>query len=273
MKQSLRFLKFFSIKHHIIPLILVYSFFYIPVIYIAAVSFNDSPILGVWTHFSWRWYIDLFKNVELINAFLNSLKIAATTATLSVILGLCAAFSNLQGKNRFLSTALYLPLVMPEVVMGLALLLLFITSGTYIGWPAERGFLTVVIGHTTIATIYAYLILAARLRDTDQTLEEAGLDLGAHPIKVFLSITLPLIIPALFSGWMLAFVLSLDDVIFASFLSGPGSTTLPLVIFSSIRLGMSPEMSALSTLLILSISFLAFVMNVCFWRHQGLEKR
>jgi putrescine transport system permease protein len=245
-------------------LILGYAFLYIPLIFLVLYSFNASRFPGLWTHFSLCWYEDLWKNDAILTGFINSLKIAVCSATLSTFLGGCAAIAlNRQGrslKNRHTMTLLLsVPLVMPEIITGLSLLILFLSFEALIGWPSERGFVTVMIGHVTLAIAYVYLIVRARMRDIDPVFEEAALDLGAKPLKVLLLIDLPLISPALVSGWLLAFALSLDDVVLASFLSGPGTTTLPMVIFSSLRLGVSPEIHALSTLIIGIVS-LCFVV-------------
>jgi putrescine transport system permease protein len=235
-------------------LIIGYAFLYLPIIFLVTFSFNESRLPGVWTGFSLHWYSLLFQNEDLIRAVFTSFQIAAMTATLAVTLGTLAAvtmvrFGPFKGRTLF-SGLISAPLVMPEVITGLALLLMFVTFERLIGWPSERGMMTITIAHTTLAMAYVYLVVRSRLMDFDRSLEEAAHDLGARPIAVFFAITLPLIAPALLSGWLLAFALSLDDVVLASFLSGPGATTLPILIFSSVRLGVTPEINALASIII-----------------------
>lgn len=235
-------------------LIFGYGFLYIPILYLVAYSFNDSRIIGVWAGFSTRWYTKLFEDDALIRAVLNSFEIAAIVATLAVALGTMAAiamvrFKRFRGKTLF-SGLVSAPLVMPEVVTGLALLLMFVTLERSIGWPSERGMLTIIIAHITLTMSYVYLVIQARLIDLDKSLEEAAMDLGARPSTVFFKITLPLIFPSLLAGWLLAFALSLDDVVIASFLAGPGATTLPILVFSSVRTGVTPELNALATIIV-----------------------
>jgi putrescine transport system permease protein len=220
-------------------------------------SFNESRLPGVWTGFSTHWYSTLFENENLMGSVFISFQIASLSATLAVIFGTLAAlamvrFGSFKGRTLF-SGLISAPLLMPEVITGLALLLLFVTLERVFGWPAERGMLTITIAHTTLAIAYVYLIVRSRLLDLDRSLEEAAQDLGAKPITVFFSITLPLMTTALLSGWLLAFALSLDDVVLASFLSGPGATTLPILLFSSVRLGITPELNALASLIVLTV--------------------
>lgn len=233
-----------------------YLFLYLPLFLLVGTSFNKSRFPGLWEGFSFRWYHELWNNNELITAFFTSFKIACVSATLALLLGTYAAFAALRYKNKtgrkFLEVLSSFPITMPEVITGLSLLLLFIQLDSWI--PLPRGFLTVVIGHATIGMAYVSFVIKARLVEMDASLEEAALDLGASPRRVFFQITLPLIFPSLISGWLLAFVLSLDDVILAGFLSGPGTTTLPLLIFSSLRLGLAPEITALASLMILGLS-------------------
>lgn len=241
-------------KTSIATLILGYAFLYIPILTVISFSFNESRLVTVWTRFSIKWYRALWENEGLGQAVLASFKIAAMTATMAVILGTLAAvvmvrFSNFRGRT-LLSGLISAPLVMPDVITGLAVLMMFVTFEQLIGWPIYRGIMTVTIAHITLAMAYVYLVIQARLKDFDRSIEEAALDLGARPLKVFLVIVLPLILPSLLSGWLLAFALSLDDVVIASFLSGPGATTLPMLIFSSIRLGVSPEINALASIIV-----------------------
>ncbi|MCX7338675.1 MAG: ABC transporter permease subunit [Alphaproteobacteria bacterium] len=237
-----------------VALIFGYAFLYLPILFLVVFSFNESRLPGVWTGFSLKWFHLLFDNEDLLAAVVTSFQIASMAATGAVVLGTLAAVSMVRfgvfyGRTLF-GGLISAPLVMPEVITGLALLLTFVSLERIIGWPSERGMMTVTIAHTTLAMAYVYLIVHSRLQDFDLSLEEAALDLGAKPVKVFFQITLPIIAPALLSGWLLAFALSLDDVIIASFLSGPGATTLPILIFSSLRLGITPEINALAAIII-----------------------
>ena len=249
-----------------------YAFLYLPILYLVVSSFNQSSVPGVWDGFSMKWYGALLQNDAIMHALLTSLQIAGTSATLAVLLGTMAAISmvrlgSFKGRT-FLSGLLPAPLVMPEVITGLSLLLMFVTFERMIGWPSERGALTVVIAHSTIGIAYVYMIVSSRLRDFDTVLEEAAQDLGATPSVVFFRVTLPLIVPSLLSGWLLSFALSLDDVVIASFLSGPGATTLPIVLFSSLRLGVSPEINALSGIMIGIVSLCVLVSGVIFYKKR-----
>ena len=235
-----------------------YAFLYAPIMTLIAFSFNKSQVITTWTGFSLRWYQELFSNEIMLKAALFSLKIAFMTANCAVIIGTVGAlvivrFKSFPGKE-VLNGLVTAPLVMPEVMSGLALLLLFVVMQQNFGWPQERGIITITLGHITIAVAYVLVIIRARLSDFDHQLEEAALDLGAKPFTIFWKITFPLITPSLVSGWLLAFTLSLDDIVIASFLSGPGSTTLPMVIFSSVRFGLSPQINALATLIIALVS-------------------
>lgn len=250
-------------------LIFGYGFLYIPIIYLMIYSFNDSRIIGVWAGFSTKWYKKLLTDDALIAAVFNSFEIAAIVASVAVALGTMAAiiivrFKRFYGKTLF-SGLISAPLVMPEVITGLSLLLMFVTLERAIGWPSERGMLTIIIAHVTLTMAYVCLIVQARLSDFDKSLEEAAMDLGARPSKVFFKITLPLIAPSLMAGWLLSFALSLDDVVIASFLSGPGATTLPILVFSSVRTGVTPELNALATVIVcivsLGILVAGFVMH------------
>lgn len=246
-------------------LILGYAFLYLPIFFLVLHSFNASRIPGVWSEFSLKWYILLFQNETILSAVGTSFKIAAVAATLSTILGTAAAlamvrFKNFKGRILF-SGLISAPLVMPEVITGLALLLMFVTLERLIGFPSERGFITVTAAHTTLALAYVYLVVRSRLLDFDQSIEEAAADLGARPITVFTTITLPLIFPNLVTGWFLSFALSLDDVVLASFLSGPGATTLPILIFSNVRLGITPEINALASVIIGTTTFIVLTTS------------
>lgn len=234
-----------------------YVFLYAPIMSLIIYSFNESKVVSLWTGFSLKWYKALFANQDILNAAWLSLKIAFMTANLAVIIGTVGAlvivrFKSFKGKS-ILNGLVTAPLVMPDVMTGLALLLMFVVLGQTIGWP-KRGITTITLGHATIAIAYVLVVVRARLAEFDVDLEEAALDLGAKPMTVFFRITLPIIFPSIAAGWLLAFTLSLDDVVLASFLSGPGSTTLPLVVFSSIRKGVSPEINALATIIVLLVT-------------------
>jgi putrescine transport system permease protein len=232
-----------------------YAFLYVPIAILIIYSFNDSRLVTVWSHFSTRWYSELFRNAQIGNALWLSLRVAAASATASVVLGTCAAFAmrkmrSLIARGAF-EALVTTPLILPEVLTGLSLLLLFVFLGETIGWPGQRGAVTITLAHITFGMAYATVVIRARLSQLDPALEEAAADLGATPWRTFRRVTLPLLLPAIFAGWLLAFTLSLDDVVIASFTTGPGATTLPLVIFSSVRLGVSPQINALATLLVL----------------------
>lgn len=235
-----------------------YAFLYIPLISVVVYSFNDSKLATVWGGFSTRWYGELFRNDQVLDAAFLSLRIAATTATFATILGtiaglVLARFGRFKGRMLF-SGMITAPLVMPEVITGLSLLLLFVSLQQLIGWPGQRGFSTITIAHTTFAMAYVAVVVQSRLAAMDESLEEAAMDLGGHPLRVLFDITLPLIAPAMIAGWLLAFTLSLDDLVIASFVSGPGSSTLPMYIFSKVKLGVTPDINALASLIILVVS-------------------
>ncbi len=235
-----------------------YAFLYIPLVSVMVYSFNDSRLATVWGGFSTRWYGELLKNEQVLDAALLSLRIAVCAATLATIFGTMAGmalsrFGRFRGRNLF-SGMVTSPLVMPEVITGLSLLLLFVSLHQLTGWPGQRGFTTITIAHTTFAMAYVTVIIQSRLSGMDQSLEEAAMDLGGRPFRVVFDITLPLIAPAMIAGWLLAFTLSLDDLVIASFVSGPGGSTLPMVIFSKVKLGVTPDINALATLIILFVS-------------------
>ena len=248
-----------------IVLFLGYAFLYVPIVCLMAYSFNDSPLMTSWSGFSLRWYHALFDDQALLSAALLSLQIAAMTATAAAVIGTWAGYV-LVRSGRFRGFTLYVgmlsaPLVIPEVVLGISLLLMFVEFGKVFGWPSGNGVFTIWVGHVILCMAYVAVVIQSRIRDLDRSLEEAALDLGATPLKVFFTITLPLIAPALAAAWLLAFTLSLDDVVIASFLSGPGYTTLPLEVFSRVRLGLKPEINALATLFILVVGICVLVAN------------
>jgi putrescine transport system permease protein len=230
-----------------------YAFLYVPIALLVATSFNASRLTTVWTDFSARWYAALLADRALIDAALLSLRIAAVSATIATVLGALAGialarFARFRGRSLF-AGLLAAPLVLPDLLIGLALLLLFVALQLATGWP-ERGAGTVTIAHATAAMAYVAVVVEARLHDSGTALEDAAMDLGATPLGAFAQVTLPLAAPALASGWLLAFTLSLDDVVIASFVSGPGASTLPMVVFSTLRLGATPELNALATVIL-----------------------
>lgn len=254
-----------------------FAFLYIPILSLIFYSFNKSKLVTVWAGFSTKWYGTLIHNDEILSAALLSVKIAIMTASLAVILGTMVAlvltrFGRFRGR-ALLSGMATAPLVMPDVITGLSLLLLFVSMEQWFGWPRGRGVTTITIAHATFCLAYVAVIVQSRLGSMDVSIEEAALDLGAKPAKVFFVITLPIIAPALVSGWLLSFTLSLDDLVIASFVSGPGSTTLPMVIFSKVRLGVSPEINALATILILVVSVAVVAAGVIMNRQEKQRQR
>ncbi|CAE6764977.1 ABC transporter permease subunit [Paraburkholderia haematera] len=246
-------------------LALGFLFLYLPIASVVFYSFNDSRLVSVWSHFSFRWYTALASDDELINAATLSLKIALLTACASTFVGtwagfILARFNRFQGRTLF-SLMINAPLVIPEVITGISLLLLFVAMEQVFGWPRGRGWLTMAIGHTVLCVSYVAIVVQSRVKELDKATEEAALDLGAGPLRVFFYITLPLISQAVGSGWLLSFTISVDDLILSAFLSGPGSTTLPLVVFSRVRLGMNPEMNALAAVIIAVVTLGVFVLN------------
>ncbi len=259
-----------------VMLILGLVFLYLPMFILVFYSFNASRLVTVWAGFSTKWYLELFQDEQLMGAVWTSLRIAFYTAFMAVVLGTVSAFvldrfGKFHGRTAF-SSMLTAPLVMPDVITGLSLLLLFVTMADLVGWPMERGMLTIWIAHVTFSTAYVAVVVGSRLREVDRSIEEAAMDLGATPLQTFFLITIPTIAPALAAGWLLAFTLSLDDLVIASFVSGPGSTTLPMVVFSSVRLGISPKINAMATLMILVVSLAAFV-GWWFMRRSERERR
>ncbi len=229
-------------------LTLGFAFLYIPIVILVIYSFNESKLVTVWAGFSTKWYGELIKNEAFLDAAKVTIQVAILSSTFATVLGTMAAYVMVRG-GRFMGRTLftgmiYAPLVMPEVITGLSLLLLFISIGL------DRGVTTIVLAHTTFSLCYVSVVVSSRLVSFDRSIEEAALDLGCTPFDAFRSVTLPIIAPAVISGWLLAFTLSLDDLVIASFTSGPSSTTLPIKIFSAVRLGVSPEINALSTIMI-----------------------
>lgn len=229
-------------------LTLGFAFLYVPILILIIYSFNSSRLVTVWAGFSTKWYGELFNNEQFLDAALVTLKVGIASSCIATVLGTIAAMVMVRGgkfRGRTLfSGMIYAPLVMPEVITGLSLLLLFIALGI------DRGVFTIVLAHATFSMCYVSVVVSSRLVSFDESLEEAALDLGCTPFDAFKSVTLPIIAPAVISGWLLAFTLSLDDLVIASFTTGPSATTLPIKIYSAVRLGVSPEINALSTLLI-----------------------
>ncbi|MCO7520517.1 MULTISPECIES: ABC transporter permease subunit [unclassified Pseudomonas] len=256
-------------------LVLGLLFIYLPMLILVIYSFNASKLVTVWGGWSIKWYVGLLDNSQLMGSVMRSLEIALYTAVAAVALGTLAAFvltrvTRFKGRTLFggLVTA---PLVMPEVITGLSLLLLFVAMAQMIGWPQERGIVTIWIAHTTFCAAYVAVVVSARLRELDLSIEEAAMDLGAKPWKVFFLITIPMIAPSLAAGGMMSFALSLDDLVLASFVSGPGSTTLPMEVFSAVRLGVKPDINAIASLILLSVSLVTFL--VWYFSRQAEERR
>jgi len=245
---------------NIASLLMGLAFLYLPIVILVIYSFNASRLVTVWGGWSLRWYHEFFNDSAMIEAAWMSLEVAAASATIATLLGTLAAVALSRGKNfrgrTLFSGMLYAPLVMPEVITGLSLLLLFVAIN------AERGFWTVTIAHTTLTMCFVAVVVQSRLTSLDKSLEEAAMDLGCDPVRAFLAVTLPLILPAVAAGWMLAFTLSLDDLVIASFTTGPGSATLPIRIYSQVRLGVKPEINAICTLVIGLIAVVIIIASL-----------
>lgn len=249
-------------------------FLYAPIISLMVYSFNESRLVTVWSGFSVKWYVQLFRDRQMMDAAWISIQVAFMSATAAVVLGTMAAMAmtrlrHFPGKTLF-GAMITAPLVMPEVITGLSILLMFVTLSDLFGIASTRGVATIWAAHVTFTMAFVTIVISSRLAELDRSLEEAAMDLGANRIKVFFVITLPIIAPALVSGWLLGFTLSLDDLVIASFVSGPSSTTLPMKVFSSVRLGLSPKINALATLMILAVSLAALVG---WWLMSRDEKR
>ena len=253
------------------------AFLYVPMVLLVIYSFNKSRIVPIWGGFSTKWYGELFRSPEVWDALTLSLKIAAVNACFATLLGTLAGlalvrFGRFRGRTLF-SGMISAPLVMPEVITGLSLLLLFIWLQNAIGWPGERGFTTITIAHITFSMAYVAVIIQSRLAGMAQDLEEAAMDLGAKPLRVLTDITLPLLAPGMLAGWLLSFTLSLDDLIIASFVTGPGATTLPILIYSRIRLGLRPDINALATMIILVVAIGVIIAGYIMLRQQRQRAR
>lgn len=235
-----------------------YALLYVPILSVIIYSFNASRLVTLWGGFSLRWYAGLINDSDLLDAAFLSLRIAVVSATLATAFGALVAValqrvSRLRGRI-LLSGMVTAPLVMPEIITGLSLLFLFISMANVIGWPATRGATTITIAHITFSMAYVVVVVRSRLAAMDESLEEAAMDLGGRPLAVFFDITVPMLLPALLSGWLLAFALSLDDLVISSFVSGPGATTLPMLIFAKVRLGVTPDINAITTIIIVLVA-------------------
>ena len=254
----------------------VFLFLYIPIFSLVIFSFNESALVTVWTEFSFKWYRALAEDDELINGFLLSIKVAFLCGLLSVIFGTLAGFA-LTRYPRFFGRTLFnsmvnMPLVMPEVIVGLSLLLLLVSVQNWLGFP-QRGMGTILLGHVLLGMAFAAVVVISRLKEMDASLEEAAQDLGARPYQVFLLVTLPLIAPALVSAFLLTFTLSFDDVVISAFLSGPGSTTLPIVIFSRAKLGLNPTVNAVAAVTIFVVTLVVIASSIYQARAERRRKR
>ena len=253
--------------------IIGFGILYVPVVVMVIYSFNASRLVSVWAGFSTKWYGELMQNDQVLAALGKSLWVAVNAATLSTVFGVLIALAFVRyGNFRFrllLSALASTPLVMPEVVTGLSLLLLFIAMEGLLGWPAGRGLDTIIIAHTTFGMCFAAVVVQSRLRDFDMSIEEAASDLGATQPFIFFSITLPIIAPAVIAAWLLAFTLSFDDLVIASFVSGPGSSTLPIVVFSKVRLGVTPEINALATIMIALVAASVVAASIIIYRNAA----
>ena len=246
-------------------LVVGFLFLYIPIVSLIVYSFNDSKLVTVWGGFSPKWYVSLFNNEQIMSAVKLSIQIALASATAAVILGTIAGFVLARFKrfpgSRLFAGMMTAPMVMPGVITGLSMLLLFISLQQLIGVPTDRGFFTIWVGHTTLCMAYVAVVVRSRLLEIDKSLEDAAMDLGARPLKIFFVITLPLVSQAIASGFLLSVTLSLDDLVTTAFLSGPGSTTLPQVIFSKVRLGLNPEINALASITVLVVGVVVLLAN------------
>ena len=234
-----------------------FAFFYVPILSMIIYSFNESRLATVWGGFSTKWYVSLLSNRQVGAALVLSLQIAVISASVATILGTLAGialarFTRFRGRLLF-SGLVTAPLVMPEVITGISSLMLFILMADWIGWPGQRGFTTITLAHITFSMVFVTTIVQARMIQSDRAIEEAAMDLGSRPWQVMWDITLPTIFPAILSGWLLAFTISLDDVVITSFTTGPGNTTLPLLIWSKVKLGVTPDINALATLTVLAV--------------------
>ena len=253
-----------------------FAFFYVPILSMIVYSFNASRLATVWGGFSTKWYSALWSNTKVIEALILSLKIALVSATIATILGTLAGIAlvrmgTFRGRTLF-SGLVTAPLIMPEVITGVSSLIFFLLLAQWIGWPAQRGFATVTLAHITFSMVFVTTIVQARLLQFDRAIEEAAMDLGSRPWQVLFDITLPVISPAILSGWLLAFTISLDDVVITSFTTGPGSTTLPLLIWSKVKLGVTPDINALATMMVLAVGFGVIIAGIIMNRAEARRR-
>ncbi len=258
-----------------------FAFFYVPILSMIVYSFNASRLATVWGGFSTKWYVSLLSNDSVIDALLLSLKIALISASFATILGTMAGitlarFTKFRGRTLF-SGLVTAPLIMPEVITGISMLIFFILMADWLGWPASRGFTTITLAHITFSMVFVTTIINARMVQSDRAIEEAAMDLGSRPWQVMFDITLPVISPAILSGWLLAFTISLDDVVITAFTTGPGATTLPLLIWSKVKLGVTPDINALATLMVLTVGIgvmaAGFILNSAEKRRLAEERQ
>jgi putrescine transport system permease protein len=243
-----------------------FAFFYVPILSMIVYSFNVSRLATVWGGFSTKWYVSLLSNDKVIDALILSLQIAVVSAIFATILGTMAGitlarFTKFRGRTLF-SGLVTAPLIMPEVITGISMLIFFILMADWVGWPGSRGFTTITLAHITFSMVFVTTIVNARMVQADRTIEEAAMDLGSRPWQVMFDITLPVISPAILSGWLLAFTISLDDVVISSFVTGPGNTTLPLLVWSKVKLGVTPDINALATLMVLTVGIGVIVAGI-----------
>ncbi|MEX0590531.1 MAG: ABC transporter permease [Xanthobacteraceae bacterium] len=258
-------------RFNVTALVLGFAFLYLPIVMLVVYSFNDSRLVAVWGGFSTRWYAELWQNQALLDAAWVTLRVAFVSATVATVLGTLAAVALVRmgrfpGRTLF-SGMIYAPLVMPEVITGLSLLLLFVAI------DLDRGFWTVTLAHISFTMCFVAVVVQSRLIGFDRSLEETAMDLGAPPLRTFLSVTLPIIFPAVAAGWMLAFTLSLDDLVIASFTTGPGATTLPMRIYSQVRLGVTPEINAVSTIFIAVVTLVVIAATLAMKRQMVSQER
>lgn len=254
-----------------------FAFFYVPILSMIVYSFNGSRLATVWGGFSTKWYVSLMSNGQVSAALILSVKIALISATVATILGTMsglalARFTKFRGRILF-SGMVTAPLVMPEVITGISTLMFFILMADWVGWPGSRGFTTITLAHITFSMVFVTTVVQARVSQSDRAIEEAAMDLGSRPWQVLWDVTLPTIFPAILSGWLLAFTISLDDVVITSFTTGPGNTTLPLLIWSKVKLGVTPDINALATLIVLAVGIGVVTAGIIMNRAEARRAR
>ena len=254
-----------------------FAFFYVPILSMIVYSFNASRLATVWGGFSTKWYATLLSNKQVGKALWLSLEIALLSSTIATILGTMAGialarFTRFRGRTLF-SGLVTAPLVMPEIITGISSLIFFILMAQYVGWPSSRGFTTVTLAHITFSMVFVTTIVQSRMLSADRAIEEAAMDLGARPWQVLRDVTLPVIAPAILSGWLLAFTISMDDVVITNFTTGPGTTTLPILIWSKVKLGVTPDINALATLIVLTVGLCVLAAGVMMSRAERRAER